>query len=218
MVNNGELYTQVMEKLKFEPNIDESNITVSIKEDGIVVLGGCVETYSEKYLAQHAVEKLEKVHGIANELTVHLSSIYKRSDADIVKSALETLRWTVLVPHDQIKVVVDNGIVTLSGHVSYYYQKQRAYNALMDLYGVKHINNNIVVQSDIKPEDVKEKIIREFERNARIDAKNVQVEVNENRVILRGNVKNFDEAREARNAAWSVSGVIDVEDHLLISR
>ncbi len=127
MVSNGALYTQVMEKLKFEPNIDESNITVSIKDDGIVVLGGCVQSYSEKYLAQQAVEKLEKVHGVANELTVHLSPIYKRSDADIVKSALETLRWTVLVPHEQIKVAVDSGILTLSGHVSYYYQKQRAY-------------------------------------------------------------------------------------------
>jgi hypothetical protein len=40
MVSNGKLYTKVMEKLHFEPRLDDSNITVAIKGNhDIVVLG-----------------------------------------------------------------------------------------------------------------------------------------------------------------------------------
>jgi len=85
MVANGGLYAIVMEKLRFEPSIDESNITISIKDNEIVVLGGKVKSYTEKYLAEEAVEKLEKVRGVANEIIVDLAVYYKRSDADIVQ-------------------------------------------------------------------------------------------------------------------------------------
>jgi len=51
MVSNGSLYTNVMEKLRFEPSIDESHITVAIKGDGVVVLGGKVKSFTEKLLA-----------------------------------------------------------------------------------------------------------------------------------------------------------------------
>ena len=61
MVANGGLYTKVMEQLHFEPNIDESNITVSVKDNGVVVLGGKVKSYTEKYLAEKAVEKLKEI-------------------------------------------------------------------------------------------------------------------------------------------------------------
>ena len=117
MVANGGLYTNVMEQLRFEPNIDESNITVSIKDNGVVVLGGKVKSYAEKYLAEKAVEKLEKVRGVANELTVDLASSYKRSDADIAQAALNALKWSMFIPHEKIKVAVDNGRVTLVGDV-----------------------------------------------------------------------------------------------------
>ncbi len=49
MVVNGELYTNIMEKLKFKPSIDESNITVAVKDAGIVILGGTVRSYKEYY-------------------------------------------------------------------------------------------------------------------------------------------------------------------------
>ena len=205
MVANGSLYTNVMEKLKFEPSIDESRITVAIKGDGIVVLGGKVASYSEKYLAERAVEKIETVKGIANELEIELTPSYKRDDADIVKEALNALKWTFLVPHERIKITVEKGHLTLSGDLEYNYQKERAEEAVEGLYGVTFVTNNIKIipnlSTKLSPIEIKEKIIKEFERNARIDASNIQVEVDGNKVTLKGSVKNFDEEREARTAA-----------------
>ena len=217
MVESGKLYENVMEKLDFEPNIDASNITIAVKDDGVVVLGGTVKSYAEKHLAEKAVEKIEKVRGVANEITAILPSSYKRNDADIVKAAIDTLKWTMFVPYEQIKVAVENGHLTLSGEVSYNYQKERAQIAVQDLFGVNYFTNNIKVKSSIKPDDVKNKIIKEFERNARIDANNIQIEVDGDKVTLKGKIKNFDELREAVNAAWSIPGVSNVIDHLSIT-
>ena len=217
MVVNVGLYTNVMEQLSFEPNIDESNITVSIKDNGVVLLGGKVKSYTEKYLAEKAVEKLKKVKGVANELIVDLASIYKRSDVDIVQAALNALKWSMFIPHEDIKVSVDNGHLSLVGDVEFNYQKVRAEKAVRDLFGVTTVINNIKVNPSIKPSEVKEKIIKEFERNARIDANNIKVEVNGSKITLKVSVQNFDEEREAKNAAWSVNGVSEVIDELTIS-
>ena len=217
MVASGSLYTNVMEKLRFEPSIDESRITVATKGDDIVVLGGKVGSYSEKRLAEEAVENIGSVRGVANELEVDFSVIYKRDDVDIVKAALNALKWTVLVPHEQIKVGVTKGHVTLTGEVKYNYQKEHAQSAVHDLYGIILVTNNIKVKPSVTPFEVKEKIIKEFIRNARIDANNIKIEVDGSRVTLKGSVKNFDEEKEAKAAAWSVPGVASVINKLELS-
>jgi len=217
MTTNGKLYSDVMDKLHFEPNIDDTNITISIKDNGVVVLGGFVKSYTEKRLAEEAVEKLQGVHGVANELSVDLASSYKRNDTDIAQAALNALRWTMFVPHEQIKVAIENGYLTLTGEVQHNYEKQAAERAVRNLYGVVYVTNNIKVKPAVKPQEVKNKIVSEFQRNARIDANNIDVEVEGNRVILSGRVKNLDESREAHNAAWAVPGVGSVEDRLSIS-
>ncbi|WP_399540709.1 BON domain-containing protein [uncultured Microbacterium sp.] len=42
-----------------------------------------------------------------------------------------------------------------------------------------------------------------FTRNAQLDAQGIHVEVDGNRVILRGTVKTWAERRQAANTAWS---------------
>ncbi len=217
MVTNGNLYTNVMEKLKFEPSIDESNITIGIKDDGIVILGGKVRSFYEKHLAEKAAEKVKEVKGVANEIEVELVSTSKRSDVEIVKVALDTLKSRVLVPSEQVKVVVENGCLTITGEVEYKYQKELAERAVSSLYGVRYVSNEIVIRTTVKPENVKAKIIKEYERNARIDANNINVVVDGGTVTLKGKVRNIDEYNEARNAAWSVPGVNKVVDNLQIS-
>lgn len=118
--------------------------------------------------------------------------------------------------HEKIKVIVENGHLTLTGTVDFYYQKERAKKAVQDLYGVTFITNNIDVKRTFTKQEVKNQIVKEFERNARIDANNVRVEVEDSKVILRGKVKNLDEVKEARKAAWSVQGVSNVIDELTI--
>jgi osmotically-inducible protein OsmY len=217
MVSNGGLYSMVMEKLKSEPSIDETNITVAIANDGIVLLGGKVKSYTEKRVAEEVVEKIPKVKGIANDITVDVTLEYMRTDAELVKAALNALAWNFVVPHQQIKVAISNGHLVLSGEVEYYYQKVRATEAVEDLAGITFITNNITIKPSVMPLDVKNKIIKEFERNARLDAEKIKVEVDGGMVILKGQVRSLEEEREARVAASSVPGVSSVVDQLVVS-
>lgn len=220
MADNGKLYQDVMDKLHFEPDIDERNITVSVKDNGVVVLGGKIKSYAEKSLAERAVEKIEQVRGVANELTVDLTSGYRRSDPELVEAALNILKWSFFIPHERIKVAVESGHVTLTGNVEYNHQRERAEKAVRDLYGVTYVTNEIKVKSSVSvtATEVKEKIIKEFERNARVDASNVQVEIEGSKITLKGRIRNFDEQREARSIAWSIPGISSVIDHMVIGR
>ena len=217
MTRTGKLYDNVMAKLEFEPGLDAYNITIAVKDSGIVVLGGEVASYSEKRIAEKAVQKIHGVNAVADELKVNLAVPYIRSDIDIAKIALNALKWNFFVPAKRVKIIVTNGYLTLVGEVDEYYQKKHAQKAVQDLVGIVGISNNIVIKPEVQGLDVKNKIIQEFERNAQIDANNIRVEVEDGKVTLKGTVKNFDEDKEARMAAWSVPGVSNVIDQLTIS-
>lgn len=220
MVSNGKLYTTVMEKLNFEPRLDDSNIAISIKGNhDIVVLDGKVKSFSEKLIAENAAKSVHGVKAVVNEITVEPSLEYKRTDAEIATEAIRALKSTVWVPAEKIQTVVKDGNITLSGEVEWQYEKSSAFSAVKNLRGVKVVINNITVKPAIaiKEDKVKQEIIKEFERHARLDASKIKITVQGRTVSLDGEVANFDEQEIAENAAWSIPGVAEVKNNLEIS-
>src|SRR5947209_2331150 len=166
---DSKLYATIMEKLEFEPSLGSSNITVSIRGN-IVVLGGVVKTFAEKYIAENAIKSIATVKAVADEIKVDTSLGRERSDVDIAESIINALKWNVMVPAGRIKVVVEKGHVTLSGEVEWQYQKHHAWLTTSNIWGVKSVANNIIVKPSITIEEdkVKDQIIKELERHARI--------------------------------------------------
>lgn len=217
MTSKDTIYTNVMETLKIEPKLDATNITISIQgNNDIVLLGGKVSSFAEKFAAEQAVKKLANVRGIANDIEVDLSAKYVKSDVEIAKDVLHALKSSISIPDENIKSVVKNGIVTLSGEVNWQFQKNNAFNAVHDLFGVKGVINSINIKPSTKIDaaEVKKQIINEFERHARIDANNIRVMVTGSSVTLEGKVRNFDEFDEAEDVVWLMAGVEDVKNKL----
>ena len=105
MLDNGKLYKDIIEKLDFEEALDTSKITIAVKNNGVVLLGGEVNSYMEKRLTIKAVEKVRNVREVIDALVVNIIlPKYKRSDAEIAQSALSVLKCTWSVPYDKIKV------------------------------------------------------------------------------------------------------------------
>ena len=80
------------------------------------------------------------------------------------------------------------------------------------LQGVKNVINRIKLKPSINPSEVRSKILNEFERNARIDASKISIEIDSSKIILRGTVRSWAEHKEAAKAAWSIPGVTSVEN------
>lgn len=219
MTNNEAMYTKVMEKLNFEPSLDTTNITVSIQgDDDIIILGGTVESFYEKLVAEKAVQSLMHVRTIANEITVDLSIPHHKTDAEIAQEVTNAIKNNTITASKNIQAIIKNGIVTLTGDVDWYYQKSAAFNAINKLFGIKSIINNIEVKPIIiiDSSKVKSQITKEFERHARIDAEKIKVTVEGKKIILTGKVSSYDEIDEAEDAAWSIAGVEQVDNKLTI--
>jgi osmotically-inducible protein OsmY len=115
-----------------------------------------------------------------------------------------------------VKVVVNHGWITLSGQVEYGYQKSVAEAAVRYLLGVTGISNEVTVKPSVKIADVKQKIEDALQRQARLDAKDIDVRVNDSRITLKGSVHSWREKDDAARAAWAAPGVAAVENQLQV--
>jgi osmotically-inducible protein OsmY len=213
MKSDNELRRDVERELEWEPAVDERRIGVSVI-DGVVTLTGHVPTYSQRYKAERAVERVEGVRGVANELEVRLAG--EVSDTDIAKAAVDALKWDITVPSDRVKVKVDKGWVTLTGAVSWDFQRRAAERAVRNLSGVKGLSNLITVKPTVKTQNVKSMIEETFKREAVLDARSVEVEVSGTEVTLRGTVRSWLERHEAEKAAWAAPGVTAVHNLITV--
>jgi VCBS repeat-containing protein len=214
-MTNNELKQHVQSALDWEPSVDATDIGVSVDE-GVVTLRGNVGSYMEKLMAERVVLRVYGVKALANDLVVHVARGYERTDTEIAQAALAALKWITTVPSDRATVTVKGGQLTLNGTLDWQYQKDAAARAVRDLTGVTGVTNYIIVQSRVKSIDVRDKIEAAFKRSAQIDARRINVNAQDGKVILSGNVHSWAERQEAEHAAWAAPGVTQVDDRLAI--
>jgi len=215
MIDN-DLKQHVENALDWEPSLDAKDIGVSV-EQGVVTLRGTIVSYPEKIAAERVALRVYGVKAVADDLVVHLASIYQRTDTEIAQAALNALKWHTTVPDDRVTLTVKDGWITLAGTVDWQYQKDAAARAIRDLTGVKAVTNDIRVKPHVKATDVRDKIEAAFKRSAEIDARRVSVTAQDGKVVLSGNVRSWAERQEAERAAWAAPGVTQVDDRLLVA-
>jgi osmotically-inducible protein OsmY len=215
MKTDAQIKQDILDELVFQPNIDETQIGVVV-DKGVVMLTGVVDDFYKKIAAEKAVKKVKGVKAVAEDIQVKYGSNYQKTDKEIAKAIIAAFEWNTAVPEDDITIEIRNGWVDLSGEVEFLYQKEATERVAQNILGVKGINNTTEIKTNAEPLEIKEELVKAFNRSALMHAQGISVEVHNDTIKLTGKVHSLIEKEEAQKVALHTPGISKVENKLEI--
>jgi osmotically-inducible protein OsmY len=215
-MSDESLRNDVTDELSWDPKIDSQEIAVDA-EDGAITLRGTVGSLRQKLEAKNAAERVHGVTKVDNELEVRLMGDAARKDAELRGDVLQALMLDAIVP-STIQATTEDGYVRLSGTAQWKYQRDEAEHVAGSVRGVVGVWDDVeLLGAEPDGGDIGHAISKAFKRNAKVDAKELEVETEGRTVTLKGTVSSWAEHDEAVATAWSAPGVQKVKDHILVA-
>jgi osmotically-inducible protein OsmY len=204
----------VVRQIEWDPEIESTDISVKVDESN-VFLSGFVHGYLEKMDAERAAKSVYGVSSVANDIEVKPKT--ERTDPEIARDVVQTLKLHSSVPEDRLNVTVRDGFVTLNGTVVWNFERLSAERAAHTISGVRGLINLIQIKPSNSIKQVTEKIEDAWKRTSDLDTRRMSVVADDGAVSLYGHVHSWAERDQAERAAWQAPGVREVSNHLLVS-
>ena len=143
-----------------------------------------------------------------------------KSDMQIQQDILEQLQWEPELHAAKIGVAVSNGIVTLSGIVSSYFEKIAAEDAAKKIAGVKAIAEDIQVGGSPSfrktDTEIAEAVLFALKWHTTIPEGKIKVRVEDGIVSLEGEVEWYYQRNAALNTIEKLAGVRKINNYITI--
>lgn len=215
MKTNENLQKDVQDAIKWEPLLHAAEIGVIVNE-GIVTLTGTVDNYTKKLQAEQAAKNVAGVKAIVENIKVVLPHSLVRRDSEVAADVVKALDENRSIPHDKIKVKVEDGLVYLTGIIHWDFQRETARKSIDHIRGVKGVVDDMELKSDVH-DKMEEKLIEEaFRRHWSLNADDINVKVTGNSVKLTGYVSSLYQKEEAGRIAYKMPGVWSVDNQLIV--
>lgn len=223
---DSEIKDDVKNALLLDPATEAYDLTVDVK-DGVVTLGGHVQSWQERALSGKVVKNVIGVRKIINNVTVYYKT--KRPDTEIKEDVESAMHWNILLDDALIEVKVKDAKVTLSGLVGSAAEKSEAFNTAMvmgvtsvDTTGLKvdkWTRNKDFRQSkhaEKTDSDIGKAVKGALFNDARVFSFDIDVSVENGNVTLRGNVDNLKAKRAVAQDARNTVGVNAVKNRVKV--
>jgi osmotically-inducible protein OsmY len=143
------------------------------------------------------------------------------TDITLRQDILDELEFEPSIDAAHIGVAVEDGIVTLTGHVSSYWEKTTAENVVRRVKGVKAIAEEIEVrligQKGTADDEIAKRAINAISWNVSIPRDKVQVKVQDGWITLTGKLEWQYQKNAAAEAVRGLAGVVGVANQIEIT-
>lgn len=181
-----------------------------VTADGIVTLSGSVDNILAKDRAERIAMTVKGVRAVVNE--IHVNPPFQRTDRQIQEDVQQALLIDPATDSYEVSVQVNKNVVTLSGEVESWQEKDLCEIVAEGVKGVEAVDNRLSItwpekQTDPEIEaDVKETL----KWDAKVDQGLIDVKVKDGKIILSGTVGSAAEKNSAERDAY-VQGVRSVD-------
>jgi hyperosmotically inducible protein len=144
-----ELKTVVDDDLSKSVELKDQHIDVQVK-NGIVTLGGALETAAQKYNAEQIAWQASGVQGVMNNISVTSALVApETADEKLARRVEFELYSTRAVSLKNMQIHVNNGTATLTGNASSRAERLLAEKIAQSVEGIRKVVNNLTVPDDM---------------------------------------------------------------------
>jgi osmotically-inducible protein OsmY len=207
----------IYDELDLDSRIAVSNIRAETEPAGFVTLRGTVPTLQQKRIAEQDAMNVVGVRWVTNLLEVKTEP---RDDYAILRDAQMAIDSDYLLSGQDIRVRVQDGVLTLTGAVSDPFRKYHAEEVALRIRGLREFVDTILV--DVYPQFT-DTVLRQRIRDrlaANWETRNIAaavgVAVTKGKATLTGEVNTLAQRAEAERVAALTPGVLSVHNELTV--
>jgi len=237
MPSDAEIAQHIQTRLQRDPAVTADNLRVEVAE-GVAVVRGEVPHLLEAERAMRLAEGVRGVTQVMTDIQVGVEE-ERRSDEELREDVLQALQEDAATGRYDLEVTARDGRVTVAGSVASREELNLVRRVARDVEGVESVNHAITIgyalsgstqrgveqTTEEEPEQaesgeersdeqIADDIRRRLEWDAYVDARRIEVSVENGEVTLSGNVISPAERTNAVYRAW-VRGVEAVDGDAL---
>lgn len=216
--NTADAVMKKLDKKQFQ------NVKATVDGNGIVTLTGSVDLYEYKADADRRAHKVKGVKGVRNDIEVSGPTV---SDEQLKQKLGEKLAYDRVGygnMFNSITLGVQNGVVTLGGHVRTDVDRDSAIGLVSTYPGVKDVEDEIQVDPTSMMDDQTRMAVARavygyptLNKYAIDPAKPIRISVQNGHVELSGVVDSESDKNVAYMQANSVPGVFSVKNDIVVA-
>lgn len=214
------LKKDVTAQLAWDDRIDDSAIQVRVS-DGTVELRGTVPDLYTRSLAVADAWAVPGIADVRSALEISRREYLAQPDPHQIRAAVSSaLSNSALLEGCELRVGVQDGVVTLEGTVDKFWKRASAEQIASSMRGVHDIESKIAVvpSGHFTDQQVAEDVLAALDRTALFNTEDVVIKVTAGVVTMRGTVPSWTALQAALDAARYTLGVREVENELRIIR